>query len=329
MKAVVALGWGPPEVLHVTDVERPTPRKGEVRIRMGATSVTASDSLARGLKVARRYRVLARLLLGYRAPRRNIFGMVFAGEVESVGRKVTTFRPGDEVFGLSRWKVGCYAEYVCYSANGLIAAKPANLGYDQAAALPYGGLLALHLLRSARIQAGQRVLVYGASGAIGTSTVQLAKHFGATVTGVCSMRNLSLVASLGADAVVDYTREDFTTRGERYDLILDAVGRRKSATAMLHAENSLAPGGKCISIDDSWPKLHAEDLLVLKRLAESGELTPVVDRTYPLEEIVEAHRHVDEGHKRGNVIVTIDDAGAFRTTPAPKRNTPAAPRTGL
>jgi alcohol dehydrogenase len=309
MKAVVAMRWGPPEVLRVTDVERPTPRKSEVRIRMVATSVTVSDCLVRGLRVPRRYRVLARLLLGYRAPRRNIFGMVLAGEVESVGRDVRNFQPGDEVFGLSRWKVGCYAEYVCYSENGLIAAKPANLSYDEAAALPYGGLLALHLLRSAGIEAGQRVLVYGASGAIGTATVQLAKHFGATVTGVCSMRNLSLVGSLGADAVVDYTREDFTKRGERYDLILDAVGRRKSAPAMLHAGNALALGGKCISIDDSWPKLHAEDLLVLKRLAESGTLTPVIDRTYPLEDIAEAHRHVEEGHKRGNVIVTIGHYG--------------------
>jgi alcohol dehydrogenase len=306
MKAVVALSWGPPEVLHVTDVERPTPRKGEVRVRMMATSVTFSDCLVRGLKVARRYRVLARLLLGYRAPRRNIFGMVLAGEVESVGRDVKNFRPGDEVFGLSRWKVGCYAEYVCYSANGLIAAKPTNLGYDGAAALPYGGLLALHLLRSARIQAGQRVLVYGASGAIGTATVQLAKHFGATVTGVCSMRNLSLVASLGADAVVDYTREDFTRN--RALRLLRRGGSTKAATAMLHAGKALSPGG--MPIDDSWPKLHAEDLLVLKRLAESGDLTPVFDRTYPMEEIVEAHRHVDEGHKRGNVIVTIGRHGA-------------------
>jgi len=169
-------------------------------------------------------------------------------------------------------------------------------------------MLALHLMRRAAIQEGQRVLVYGASGAIGTASVQLARHYGARVTGVCSTRNLSLVQSLGAEAVVDYTREDYASRGERYDVILDAVGRRKSAQALLRAGDALTPGGKCISIDDNWPKLLATDLPLLKRLAESGELKPVIDRQYPLEEIVEAHRYVEEGHKRGNVIVTVGDS---------------------
>lgn len=305
MKAVICTAWGPPEGLRVAEVERPTPRKGDVRVRIVATSVTASDCLARALSFPRRYRVVGRLLLGYRAPRRNIFGMVIAGEIESVGRNVRTFRPGEQVFGLSRWRAGCYAEYACYSANGIIATKPANLSYDEAAALPYGGLLALHILKKAAIQPGQRVLVYGASGAIGTATVQIAKHFGASVTGVCSTKNLALVESLGAESVVDYTREDFTKRGERYDVILDAVGRRKSAKALLRAEDALNPGGKSISIDDDFPKMNVDDLLLLKRLAESGELTPVIDRRYPLEEMVEAHRYVDEGHKRGNVIVTV------------------------
>jgi NADPH:quinone reductase-like Zn-dependent oxidoreductase len=204
-----------------------------------------------------------------------------------------------------RWKAGCYAEYVCYSANGIIAAKPANLTYEEAAALPYGGLLALHIVRKAAIKPGQRVLVYGASGAIGTAAVQLAKHFGATVTGVCGPTNLALVDSLGADSVVDYTREDFTTSGERYDVILDAVGRRKSAKVMLRAGDALAPGGKAISIDDDFPKMNGDDLLTIKRLAESGELKPVIDRRYALDDMVEAHRYVDLGHKRGNVIVTI------------------------
>ncbi len=305
MKAAVCTRWGPPEVLRVTDVERPVPRKGEVRIRIVATAVTASDCMARGLKFPLRYRILARLLLGYRAPRRPIFGIVLAGEIESVGRDVRNFRPGDQVFGISQWKAGCYAEYVCCSAGGLLAARPVNLTSLEAAALPYGGLLALPLLRRARIQAGQRVLVYGASGAIGTATVQLARHFGARVTGVCSTRNLTLVESLGAEAVVDYTREDFTSRGERYDLILDAVGRRKSAKALVRAGDALTPGGRSVSIDDIRPWLRAEDLLLLKRLAESGKLKPVIDRVYPLEEIVEAHRYVEEGHKRGNVIVTV------------------------
>jgi NADPH:quinone reductase-like Zn-dependent oxidoreductase len=231
--------------------------------------------------------------------------MVVAGDIESVGRNVTSFQPGDQVFGMSRWKAGGYAEYVCWSVKIPLAIRPANLSYEEAAALPYGGLLALHLMRKAAIQPGQRVLVYGASGAIGTATVQLARHFGARVTGVCSTTNLALVESLGAESVVDYTREDFTKRGERYDVIIDAVGKRKSAAAMLHAGDALGPGGKSMSIDDDFPKQHAGDLLLLKQLAESGELKPVIDRRYPLEEIIEAHRYVELGHKKGNVIVTV------------------------
>jgi NADPH:quinone reductase-like Zn-dependent oxidoreductase len=305
VKAVVCTRWGPPEVLQVADVPRPEPRKGEVRIRIAATAVTFSDCLARGLKVPRRYRILAQILLGRKGPRRPVFGIVFAGTIDTVGRGVTMFRPGDAVFGLSQWKAGCYAEYVRRPARGLIAAKPARLSFADAAALPYGGLLAALLLRKAGIKAGQHVLVYGASGAIGTAAVQLAKHFGATVTGVCGGGNAGLVRSLGADAVIDYTREDFATRPERYDLILDAVGKRKSAAAMLRAGDALAPGGKSMSIDDIRPWLRAEDLLLLSSLAESGALKPVIDRTYPLEELAEAHRYVELGHKRGNVIVTV------------------------
>jgi NADPH:quinone reductase-like Zn-dependent oxidoreductase len=305
MRAVVCTRWGPPEVLQLREVERPAPRKGEICIRNVATAVTASDCMARGLNFPLRYRILAQLVLGVGAPRRPVFGMVFAGEIESAGRSVNNFQAGDQVLGLSQWKAGCYAEYVCVSAGGLVAKRPLNLSYEESAALPYGGLLALALLRKTSIQAGQRVLVYGASGAIGTAMVQLAKHLGATVTGVCSMRNLALVESLGADAVVDYTREDFTKRDERYDLILDAVGKRKSAKALTAAGDALKPGGKSISIDDIRPWLRAEDMLLLKRLAESGELKPVIDRTYRLEEMVEAHRYVEEGHKRGNVIVTV------------------------
>jgi NADPH:quinone reductase-like Zn-dependent oxidoreductase len=305
MRAVVCTAWGPPEVLRVAEVERPVPRKGEVLIRNGATAVTASDCLARGLKFPTRYRILAQIILGFGAPRRPIFGMVFAGEIESVGRRVRNFRPGDKVFGLQQWKTGCYAEYVCVSSGGLIAKRPLNMSDEEAAALPYGGLLAMALLRKTPINAGMRVLVYGASGAIGTAMVQLAKHFGATVTGVCSTRNLALVESLGADLVVDYTREDFTKRDERYDLILDAVGKRKSATALLNAGSALRPGGKSISIDDIRPRLRAEDLRLIARLAGSGELKPVIDRSYALDEMVAAHHYVEEGHKRGNVVVKV------------------------
>ena len=305
MKAVVCTAWGPPEVLRVADVERPIPRRGQVRIRIVATSVTASDCIARRLAAPLPYRVLGRLLLGWRRPRRPIFGMVLAGEIECVGQNVSSFQPGDQVFGLSQWKAGCYAEYVCWRAGGMLATKPLNLSYEESAALPYGGLLALHLLRRASIQSGERVLVYGASGAIGTATVQFAKHFGASVTGVCSTRNLALVESLGAERVVDYTREHFAAGGNRYNVIIDAVGKRKSAAAMLRAGDALAPGGRVLSIDDNFPRLRAEDLLLIKRLAESGALKPVVDRTYRLEEMVEAHRYVEEGHKRGNVIVQV------------------------
>jgi NADPH:quinone reductase-like Zn-dependent oxidoreductase len=305
MKAVLCTRWGPPEVLQVAEVARPEPRKREVRIRIVATSVTASDCIARAMRAPWRYRVIGKLLLGVRKPRRPIFGIVLAGEIDAVGREVTNFKVGDPVFGMSQWRAGCYAEYVCWSAKTLLAPKPANLTYDEAVALPYGGLLACHLMRKAAIQPGQRVLVYGASGAIGTATVQLAKHLGARVTGVCSTTNLELVESLGAEAVVDYTAEDFTKRPDRYDLIIDAVGRRKSAAALVRAGEALVPGGRSISIDDDFPKFTVDDLHLLKRLAESGQLTPVIDRRYRLEEMVDAHRYVEQGHKRGNVIVTV------------------------
>jgi NADPH:quinone reductase-like Zn-dependent oxidoreductase len=226
MRAVICTRYGPPEVLRLAEVERPTPRRNQIRIRIFATAVTVSDCVIRGLKVPRRYRILLRLMAGVKGPRRSILGMVLAGDVESVGRNVTSFKRGDQVFGMSRWVVGAYAEEVCWPANTLLAPRPTNLSYDEAAALPYGGLLAMHCLRKARLQPGQRVLIYGASGAIGTAAVQLARHFGAAVTGVCSTTNLKLVESLGAEAVLDYTREDFASRGERYDLIFDAVGKR-------------------------------------------------------------------------------------------------------
>lgn len=304
MRAVNCTGYGPPEVLQIAEVPRPIPGRNQIRIRVFATSVTASDILIRGLSVPPRYRVVLRLIGGWNKPRRRL-GMILAGEVDSVGRNVTAFQVGDQVFGMSRWVVGAYAEEVCWPVKTLVALKPVNLTYDEAAALPYGGLLAIHCLRRAKLQSGQRILIYGASGAIGTAAVQLARHFGAEVNGVCSTTNLRLVQSLGADIAIDYTREDFTTRPERYDVIFDAVGKRKSAAAMKDAARALAPGGRCISIDDDFPKLKQDDLILLKQLAESGALKPVIDRRYPLEEIAAAHRYVDLGHKKGNVIVTV------------------------
>jgi len=306
MKAIVCTGYGPPEVLQLKEVKTPTPTRDQVRIKIHATSVTASDCIVRGLKFRFRKRLLLRLLFGFKAPRRPILGMVLAGEIDSLGRDITAFKVGDPVFGVSQRLFGTYAQYVCWPASGLLATPPANLSFEEAAALPYGGLLALYFIRLADIKAGQHVLVYGASGAIGTVAVQLIRHLGAQVTGVCSTANLKLVESLGASAVIDYTREDLTRRPERYDVIFDAVGRRKSRSALVDAQRALMPDGKLISVDDESPKLVPTDLIVLKELAESGALKPVIDRIYPLEEMVEAHRYVDGGHKKGNVLITVE-----------------------
>jgi NADPH:quinone reductase-like Zn-dependent oxidoreductase len=305
LRAVVCTRYGPPEVLRLEDLETPTPQKNQLRIRIFATAVTSSDCYVRGLNLSFKYRIMARLALGWTAPRRRVLGMVLSGDVDSVGPDVRSFKAGDQVFGFNRHLFGTYADYVCWPEDGLLAMRPANLTNEEAASVPYGGLLALHVLRRANVQAGQRMLVYGASGAVGTSAVQLSKHFGAEVTGVCSTANLALVRSLGATTVVDYTREDFSDRGQRYDLIFDAVGKRKSAAGLRRCERALASGGKRVSVDDGTPKLLAEDLLLLGELAAKGEIRPVIDRCYPLEELAEAHRYVDEGHKRGNVVITV------------------------
>jgi NADPH:quinone reductase-like Zn-dependent oxidoreductase len=231
--------------------------------------------------------------------------MVLSGEVDAVGPDSTSFDVGERVFGFNRHRFGTYAQYVCWPEDGLLATRPANLSDEEAAAIPYGGLLALHFLRKGDLQAGQRVLIYGASGAVGTSAVQLARHFGAHVTGVCSTSNVELVASLGATTVIDYTAEDFTEKAERYDLVFDAVGKRKSAAALRRCRHVLAPGGACVSVDDGTPNLRREDLALLGELATKREIRPVIDRTYALDDIVDAHRYVDNGHKRGNVVVAV------------------------
>ncbi len=305
MRAAVCTGYGPPEVLQIRTVPDPRPRNKEVCIRLVATSVTASDCIVRGLKLRRVYRLFMRAAFGFRAPRKGIIGMIAAGEIESVGREVASFKPGDKVFGMDGFRAGTYAEKVCWPATAALAPLPANLTFEESAALPYGGLLASFFLRRLNVRTGQRLLVFGASGAIGTAAVQLATHLGAEVTGVCSSANLELVRSLGATTVIDYTKDDFTKSGSRYDLIFDAVGKRKSAKAMLNAGAALASGGVSMSVDDAFPRTKKSDLLVLKELAESGAFRPVIDRSYTLDEIVEAHRYVDLGHKKGNVIVTI------------------------
>src|SRR5437588_334529 len=227
MRAAVCTAYGPPEVLQIRTVPDPRPRHKEVCIRLFATAVTASDCIVRGLKLRGRYRLFMRVAFGIRAPRRGIIGMIAAGEIESVGREVTSFKPGDQVFGMDGFRAGAYAEKVCWPTSAL-ALRPANLTYEESAALPYGGLIASFFVRRLKIQKGQQVLIFGASGAIGTSAVQLARNLGAEVTGVCSTANMELVRSLGATSVIDYTKDDFTHSGRRYDVIFDAVGKRKS-----------------------------------------------------------------------------------------------------
>lgn len=320
VKAVICTAYGPPEVLRLTDVAAPRLKSNGVRVRMVATAVTASDTLVRGLKFRGWRQLFLRAAFGFRAPR-SVMGMIAAGEVEAVGSRVSAFKPGDAVFGMDGFRAGTYAEVVCWPASSLVA-KPVNVTFEEAAALPYGWLLASHFIRRLDVHQGLRVLIYGASGAIGTSAVQLARHLGARVTGVCGPANLELVRSLGAESVIDYTRDDYVKAGP-FDVIFDAVGKRKSADAMARSAAALAPNGKSMSVDDEFPRTRTSDLVLLKQLVESGEFRPVIDRMYRLDEIVEAHRYVDQGHKKGNVIVTVATA-----TPASRlvdRPTAAAP----
>jgi NADPH:quinone reductase-like Zn-dependent oxidoreductase len=247
-----------------------------------------------------------RLAIGLTKPRQPILGIPYAGEIDSVGSDVRIFKKGDQVFGWDLFPAfGAYAEFKCISEKGMIAIKPTNINYEEAAAIPFGGLLALSVLKKARNLSGQKILIYGASGAVGTSAMQLAKYFGAEVTGVCSTMNLGLVKSLGADKVIDYTKENFTKSDTRYDIIFDAVGKSKFKLLKSQYSKSLTPNGKFISVDGGTPKINNEDLILLKELVEAGKIKPIIDKTYTLEQIVEAHTYVDKGHKIGNVIIKI------------------------
>jgi NADPH:quinone reductase-like Zn-dependent oxidoreductase len=307
MKAIVYERYDPPEVLQLKEIEKPTPKNNEVLIKVRATTVTIGDTRMRSFKVPREQWLFARLYLGIRKPKRPILGMELAGEIEAIGRDVTRFKVGDLVFA-STFEVdfGGYAEYKCMSEDGLLAIKPSNLTFEEAAASVGAGMTALRCLKRGNIQRGQKVLIYGASGAVGTNAVQLVKNlYGAHLTGVCSTANLDLVKSLGADRVIDYTKEDFSQSSETYDVVFDAVAKFPPAKA----KKALKKTGIYLNVhkdsDAGSNRIRNQELLDLKELIEAGKLKPVIDRVYPMEQIVEAHRYVDTGHKRGNVAITI------------------------
>ena len=326
MKAVICEKYGPPEVLELKEVEKPVPKDNEVLIKVHASSVNAADCNVRGLSyIPTGLGFMARLMLGFNKPKISITGSVFTGVIEEAGKDIKEFKPGDEVFG-SGAEMGAYAEYMCRHENGAIAKKPENINFEQAATIPYGALTALYFLRDmAKIKKGQKVLVIGASGGVGVYAVQLSRYFGAEVTGVCSTANTEFVKSLGADKVIDYTKEDITRINESWDIIFDIVVGK---TSFSRYKKSLNPKGYYLAVAGGindmlmmiWTSLTGgkkvmfgggtscekkENLIFLKELIEAGTLKPVLDRTFSLEEIVEAHRYVEEGHKKGNIAVRI------------------------
>jgi len=313
MKAVICTKYGPPEVLQINEVEKPTPKTNEVLIKILATTVHIGDTKIRrfepGLGPVKDFffKPIMRIIVGFTGPRKKILGMELSGEIEAVGKDVTLFKVGDPVFASTEFRFGTYAQFCCIPEDGILAIKPAKMTHDEAAPVSNGGITALIHLRKANIRKGQKVLIYGASGSVGTYAIQIAKYFGAEVTAVCSTSNLEMVKSLGADKVIDYTQEDFTQSGETYDVIYDAVGKIESSKR----KKSLSKSGLYLNVFTMSGniKLKVEDLYTIKELCEAGKLRTVIDRRYPMKEIVEAHRYVDKGHKKGNVVITIEHNG--------------------
>jgi len=305
MKAVVFKKYGPPKVLQIQDIEKPVPKDNEVLVKIHTTTVTIGDVIIRSGKHpdSRFYSIMLHLVFGLIKPRRSVLGMEIAGEIEETGNSVTKFKKGDKVFGSTfSLKFGGYAEYKCFPENGVLTIKPSNITFDEAATIPGGGMTALICLRKAKIQKDQEILINGASGAVGTNAVQLAKYFGAKVTGVCSTSNVDLVKSLGADYVIDYTKEDFTKISKAYDIVFDAVSKIPAS----RAKKSLKKNGKYLNVlKHSGDKEQAEDLKYIAQLYEKGKLISVIDRSYSFNEIIDAHRYVDQGHKKGNVVIKV------------------------
>ena len=330
MKAIVCTRYGPPDVLQLKEVEKPAPKENQVLIRVRATSVNYGDLVARNFKEISPKKfnmpfliwLIAKISFGLRKPKTTILGSEFAGEIESVGKDVKSFKQGDHVFGYLGQKMGAYAEYLCVPENGVLATKPANMTSDEAAVVPMGAIMALSLLRKANIRPGQKVLINGASGSIGSAAVQIAKHFGAKVTGVCGTPRLEFVKMLGADKVIDYTKEDFTQSGETYDLIFDILGK----SSFSRSKRSLSQNGRHLYASFKIRHLFQmlltsflgnkrvlcaiapgsiEDLLSVKELVEAGKIKAIIDKRFPMEQAAEAHRYVEKGDKKGSVVITM------------------------